>query len=108
MNQTVHRTLKLCTGPSRVTPDESEKDSETMLKLWSVIVDHDNFGYPTMNNSAQHHCKVVSDQQWSLSTFTEFYERVLGSRLYKPYGELLVNEIRKDIDTRRRPPASRR
>ncbi|MBA5235383.1 aminotransferase class V-fold PLP-dependent enzyme [Pectobacterium aroidearum] len=103
MNQTVHRTLKLCTGPSGVTPDASEKDSETMLKLWSVIVDHDNFGYPTMNNSAQHHCKVVSDQQWSLSTFTEFYERVLGSRLYKPYGELLVNEIRKDIDTRTPP-----
>ncbi|MFI8415603.1 aminotransferase class V-fold PLP-dependent enzyme [Serratia sp. NPDC078593] len=51
-----------------------------------------------MNDSTQHHCKVVSDQQWSLSSFTEFYERVLGPRLYKPYGELLVREIRNDID----------
>ncbi|CAB3747359.1 aminotransferase class V-fold PLP-dependent enzyme [Paraburkholderia humisilvae] len=50
-----------------------------------------------MHDAAPHHCKTVSDQQWSLSTFTEFYERVLGPRLFKPYGELLVREIRKDI-----------
>jgi molybdenum cofactor sulfurtransferase len=50
-----------------------------------------------MHEAAQHHCKTVSDQEWSLSTFTEFYERVLGPRLYQPYGELLVREIRKDI-----------
>ena len=48
-------------------------------------------------HDAAHHCKAVSDQTWSLSTFTEFYERVLGPRLFKPYGELLVREIRKDI-----------
>lgn len=50
-----------------------------------------------MLGAAQHHCKIVSDQKWSLSTFMEFYERVLGPRLFKPYGELLVREIRKDI-----------
>jgi len=56
-----------------------------------------------MNNSTQNHCKVVSDQKWSLSTFTEFYERVLGPRIYKPYGELLTREIRKDIETHAPP-----
>ncbi|WP_082001691.1 aminotransferase class V-fold PLP-dependent enzyme [Rahnella aquatilis] len=50
-----------------------------------------------MNKSVQHHCKVVSDQKWSLSTFTEFYERVLSPSLFRPYGELLVREIRNDI-----------
>lgn len=56
-----------------------------------------------MNDSTHHHCKVVSDQQWSLSTFMEFYERVLGPRLFRPYGELLVREIQKDIDTESPP-----
>ncbi|WP_426747163.1 aminotransferase class V-fold PLP-dependent enzyme [Myxococcus faecalis] len=50
-----------------------------------------------MHSTAPHHCKTVSEQKWSLSTFMEFYERVLGPRLFKPYGELLVREIRKDI-----------
>ena len=56
-----------------------------------------------MNDSTRNHCKVVSDPKWSLSTFTEFYERVLGPRLFKPYGELLVSEIRKDIDIKSPP-----
>ncbi|WP_082683219.1 aminotransferase class V-fold PLP-dependent enzyme [Entomohabitans teleogrylli] len=51
-----------------------------------------------MNNSAQHHYQMISDQKWSLSTFTEFYERVLGPRLFSPYGELLAREIRREID----------
>ncbi|MEA5216137.1 aminotransferase class V-fold PLP-dependent enzyme [Enterobacter cloacae] len=45
----------------------------------------------------------MSDQKWSLSTFTEFYERVLGPRLFKPYGKILVNEILKDIDPKTPP-----
>ncbi|UZW62166.1 aminotransferase class V-fold PLP-dependent enzyme [Lysobacter enzymogenes] len=35
----------------------------------------------------------------------EFYERVLGPRLFKPYGELLAREIRQDIRPDA-PPAS--
>lgn len=58
-----------------------------------------------MQGIAQQHCKTVSEQKWSLSTFMEFYERVLGPRLFKPYGELLVREIRKDIRPDD-PPAS--
>lgn len=50
-----------------------------------------------MHDAAQHHCKTVSEQTWSLSTFMEFYERVLGPRLFKPYGELLAQEILNDI-----------
>ncbi|WP_024890529.1 aminotransferase class V-fold PLP-dependent enzyme [Luteimonas huabeiensis] len=50
-----------------------------------------------MASVAQQACKTVSDQEWSLSTYMEFYERVLGPRLFKPYGELLVREIRQDI-----------
>ncbi|MFY2559483.1 aminotransferase class V-fold PLP-dependent enzyme [Corallococcus terminator] len=52
---------------------------------------------PQMNSTAQQHCKTVSERKWTLSTFMEFYERVLGPKLFKPYGELLVREIRKDI-----------
>lgn len=51
-----------------------------------------------MRDAAKQECKALSERSWSLSTFTEFYERVLGPRLFKPYGELLVREIRKDID----------
>ena len=58
-----------------------------------------------MLDEAQNQCKVVSNQKWSLSTFMEFYERVLGPRLFKPYGELLVKEIRKKIDPET-PPTS--
>lgn len=58
-----------------------------------------------MHSIAQQHCKTVSEQKWSLTTFMEFYERVLGPRLFKPYGELLVREIRKDIRPNA-PPAS--
>ncbi len=58
-----------------------------------------------MHEAAQHHCKLVSDQTWSLSTFMEFYERVLGPRLFKPYGALLVQEIRRDIRAQA-PPTS--
>ncbi|WP_313316461.1 aminotransferase class V-fold PLP-dependent enzyme [Stenotrophomonas sp.] len=58
-----------------------------------------------MHDAAQHHCKTVSDQKWSLSTFMEFYERVLGPRLFKPYGQLLVHEIRADIDPLAPPSA---
>ncbi|TQF13301.1 aminotransferase class V-fold PLP-dependent enzyme [Myxococcus llanfairpwllgwyngyllgogerychwyrndrobwllllantysiliogogogochensis] len=50
-----------------------------------------------MNSTAKQSCKTVSDRKWTLSTFMEFYERVLGPKLFKPYGELLVREIRKDI-----------
>jgi len=50
-----------------------------------------------MHDAAQHHCKTVSEQTWSLSTFTEFYERVLGPRLFNPFGRLLAQEIRSDI-----------
>ena len=50
-----------------------------------------------MHVAAQHHCKTVSEQTWSLSTFTEFYERVLGPRLFNPYGQRLAQEILKDI-----------
>ncbi|EPF1958947.1 class I SAM-dependent methyltransferase [Klebsiella aerogenes] len=57
-----------------------------------------------MNNSTKHYCKSVSGKKWSLSMFTEFYERVLGPRLFGPYGELLVREIRQDIDVGA-PPA---
>ncbi|MCY1014168.1 aminotransferase class V-fold PLP-dependent enzyme [Pyxidicoccus sp. MSG2] len=32
-----------------------------------------------------------------MSTFMEFYDRVLGPKLFEPYGELLVREIRKDL-----------
>jgi selenocysteine lyase/cysteine desulfurase/ubiquinone/menaquinone biosynthesis C-methylase UbiE len=50
-----------------------------------------------METATEHHCKTVSEQKWSLSTFMEFYERVLGPRIFKPYGQLLAREIRKDI-----------
>ncbi|NTX16307.1 aminotransferase class V-fold PLP-dependent enzyme [Myxococcus sp. CA051A] len=50
-----------------------------------------------MNSTAKQSCKTVSERKWTLSTFMEFYERVLGPKLFKPYGELLVREIRKDI-----------
>ncbi|WP_312915727.1 aminotransferase class V-fold PLP-dependent enzyme [Stenotrophomonas sp.] len=58
-----------------------------------------------MHDAAQHHCKTVSDQKWSLSTFMEFYERVLGPRLFKPYGQLLVEEILNDMDPSAPPNA---
>lgn len=58
-----------------------------------------------MHDAAQHHCKTVSDQKWSLSTFMEFYERVLGPRLFKPYGQLLVEEILSDMDPSAPPNA---
>ena len=45
----------------------------------------------------QQQCKVVSDQQWSLGAFMEFYDRVLGPRIFEPYGDLLVKEIQKDL-----------
>lgn len=51
-----------------------------------------------MNSSPRFNGKFVSAQEWSLSTFMEFYERVLGPSLYRPYGELLAREILKDID----------
>lgn len=50
-----------------------------------------------VTNRTGKHCKVVSDQAWSINSFMEFYERVLGPKLFAPYGELLVREIRKDI-----------
>lgn len=50
-----------------------------------------------MQHAAQQQCKRVSDQNWSLSTFMEFYERVLSPRLFNPYGKQLAQEIRKDI-----------
>ncbi|MDZ7320141.1 aminotransferase class V-fold PLP-dependent enzyme [Kosakonia sacchari] len=56
-----------------------------------------------MNDSTHYHCKVVSDKKWSLSTFMEFYDRVLSPRLFQPYGELLVTEILKDIDIKAPP-----
>ncbi|MBJ6766238.1 class I SAM-dependent methyltransferase, partial [Myxococcaceae bacterium JPH2] len=54
-----------------------------------------------MHIAAPHSCKTVSDQKWSLSTFMEFYDRVLGPKLFEPYGELLVREIRKDLHPER-------
>lgn len=51
-----------------------------------------------MQDVAQRQCKVVSDSQWSLSTFMEFYERVLSPRIFHPYGKLLAREVASDID----------
>jgi|GEM_PF-41618 len=50
-----------------------------------------------MTSTAPHECKTVSERKWSLTSFMEFYERVLGPKLFKPYGELLVREIHKDL-----------
>lgn len=58
-----------------------------------------------MKDIAKQECKQLSEQSWSLSTFTEFYERVLGPRLFKPYGELLAHEICKHLDPDA-PPSS--
>jgi len=51
-----------------------------------------------MQDVTQRQCKVVSDSRWSLSTFMEFYERILSPRIFQPYGMLLAGEIASDID----------
>ncbi|MFS2045499.1 aminotransferase class V-fold PLP-dependent enzyme, partial [Stenotrophomonas geniculata] len=51
-----------------------------------------------MQDVTQRQCKVVSDSRWSLSTFMEFYERILSPRIFQPYGRLLAGEIASDID----------
>ena len=51
----------------------------------------------TLPQQQQQQCKVVSDQQWSLGAFMEFYDRVLGPRIFDPFGDLLVKEIQKDL-----------
>lgn len=51
-----------------------------------------------MDKSIKQNCKIMPGQNWSLSSFMEFYERVLGTPLFKPYGELIVSEIKKEID----------
>ncbi|MGH8467394.1 MAG: class I SAM-dependent methyltransferase, partial [Pseudomonas sp.] len=50
-----------------------------------------------MQDVSPHQCKVVSERKWSLSTFMEFYERVLSQRIFGPYGKLLAEEIAGDI-----------
>lgn len=50
-----------------------------------------------MQDVSPHQCKVVSERNWSLSTFMEFYERVLSPRIFRPYGKLLAQEIAADI-----------
>lgn len=49
-----------------------------------------------MDDMAQRR-EIISDQQWNVSTFMEFYERVLGPKLFEPYGKLLVREILEDL-----------
>lgn len=50
-----------------------------------------------MQDVSPNQCKVVSERTWSLSTFMEFYERVLSPRIFSPYGKLLAREIAADI-----------
>jgi selenocysteine lyase/cysteine desulfurase/ubiquinone/menaquinone biosynthesis C-methylase UbiE len=50
-----------------------------------------------MSTIVKRHHSTVSDQKWSISTFMEFYDRVLGPKLFEPYGELLVRTIRDEL-----------
>ena len=57
-----------------------------------------------MNTPTKQADEAVSGQKWSVSTFMEFYDRVLGPKLFEPYGKLLVREIRRSFG---REPLSR-
>ncbi len=42
-------------------------------------------------------CKVTGSRKWGISTFMEFYDRVLGVKIFEHFGKVLIETIKQDM-----------
>ena len=45
-------------------------------------------------------CKITGKKKWGISTFMEFYDRVLGVKIFEHFGKVLVETIKQDMPVR--------
>lgn len=77
------------------TNKEQEQNHEEVNKILSAAwtTSHNLQDNEPISNG----CKPILRQKWSINTFFEFYDRVLGTKIFEHFGKLLSKIVHTDL-----------